>query len=126
MAAQGNKAVSIYYFAYEKGLDINQRDSKQRTPMHWAVFNKSEVAQAYILSVQGVDLEAKDDNGFTPLHLAVQSVEGLKSTRPVRALLLKGAKRDSKDAKDRTPRELIGKDLPAQLRNDLNGILVSY
>ena len=83
MAAQGNKAVSIYYFAEIKQLDINQRDLKLRTPLHWAVFNKSECAQGYLLSFKGIDFEAKDDNGFTPLHLAVMSVETLKSTRPV-------------------------------------------
>jgi ankyrin repeat protein len=43
------------------------------------------------------DLELQDDQGFTPLHLAVRSVEQLKSTRPVRALLLKGSDREAKD-----------------------------
>jgi len=32
--------------------------------------------------------------GFTPLHLAIKSCDELKSTRPVRSLLLKGARRD--------------------------------
>jgi ankyrin repeat protein len=95
LAAQGNKAVSIYYFAVTRGLDINVRDGSQSTPLHWACFNKSEIALSYILSIPGVDLEAKDENGLAPLHIAVQSVGSLQSTRPVRALLTRGAKRDT-------------------------------
>jgi hypothetical protein len=59
-----------------------------------------------------VNLEAKEENGFTPLHLAVQSVEQLRSTRPVRALLLKGADREVHDNKQRKPVELISSEVP--------------
>ena len=110
LAAQGNKALSIHYFS-EK-LDINSCDSKMRTPLHWAVYTRSEVAQNFILAIPSVQLEARDDNGFTALHLAVQSVEMLKSTRPVRALLLKGADRNAKDSRERSPVELMSSDLP--------------
>jgi len=89
------------------------------------VFNKSECAQGYLLSFQGIDFEAKDENGFTPLHLAVMSVETLKSTRPVRSLLLKGADRSVQDNKGRSPVQLIGAEVPEQLRNDLKTMLVS-
>jgi ankyrin repeat protein len=77
LAAQGNQALSIYYFSIVRGLDINVRDSRQSTPLHWACFTKSENALAYILSVPGVDIEAKEQNGFTPLHMAIQSVPAL-------------------------------------------------
>ena len=107
-------------------MNINQKDLKLRTPLHWAIFNKSECAQGYLLSFQGIDFEAKDDNGFTPLHLAVMSVESLQSTRPVRSLLLKGADRTVEDSKGRTPVELIGAEVPEQIRNDLKGMLVSF
>ena len=50
MAAQGNKAISIYYFIEVKGMNINEKDLKVRTPLHWAIFNKSECAQGYLLS----------------------------------------------------------------------------
>ena len=43
---------------------------------------------------------------MTPLHLAVKSVETLKNTRPVRALLIKGAPRDVTDNLDRKPIDL--------------------
>jgi len=38
-------------------------------------------------------------DGFTPLHIAVKGSGELNSTRPVRTLLLNGAKRDVKDRK---------------------------
>lgn len=59
------------------------------------------MALNYLLSMNP-DLNAKDQKGYTPLHLAVKSVEALKSTRPVRALLLKGADRQAVDQDGRT------------------------
>ncbi len=54
------------------------------------------------------------------MHLAVKSVEVLKSTRPVRALLLKGANRDTKDKTGKTPIDMIGGEhLPEGLKIDL-------
>ena len=124
IAAQGDKALSVYYFANLKGVDINSRDQRQSTPLHWACFTKSEHALQYLLAVKGVDLEAKEENGFTPLHMAVQSVATLKSTRPVRALLLRGASRTALDVKGRTARDLVNAEIPETLRNDLKSMLV--
>jgi ankyrin repeat protein len=44
LAAQGNKALSIYYFGVRKGVDVNSRDSRQSTPLHWACYTRSENA----------------------------------------------------------------------------------
>lgn len=49
--------------------------------------------------------------GFTPLHIAVTSVEKLGSTRNVKALLLRGAKRDTADHKKKKAIDLIPKTL---------------
>ena len=46
------------------------------------------------------------------MHLAVRSVEVLKSTRPVRALLLKGANREVKDKQGKRPVDWISENLP--------------
>ena len=75
-----------------KGLDINQVDNKGSTPLHWACYQQSEFAIAYILAMNP-KLEIQDQAGYTPLHLAIKSTATLKSTRPVRTLLLRGASR---------------------------------
>lgn len=95
IAAQQDQPLSLYYL-YKKGIDINIRDAKNSTPLHWACFTRSEMALNYILSMKP-DLEAQDSFGFTPLHIAVTCAEKLGSTRTVKALLLRGASRTSKD-----------------------------
>ena len=122
IAAQGDQALPIYLF-HQKGMDINIRDNRQSTPLHWACYSRSEIALNYILSMDPA-INAKDQKGFTPLHLAVKSVEILKSTRPVRALLLKGADRLAKDNEDMTAEHMISESLPDSLRNDLLTMLV--
>lgn len=85
---------------------MRSRDNRGSTPLHWACYSKSEVALLYLLAWVKV-LDDQDCEGFTPLHLAVKSVETLKSTRPVRALLIRGAPRNVKDKEGRIPSDLI-------------------
>jgi len=73
-------------------MSLEDTDNRGSTPLHWSCYSKSEFALSYILALNP-NLESKDIGGFTPLHLAIKSVADLKSTRPVRALLLKGASR---------------------------------
>jgi hypothetical protein len=105
-------------------MDINIKDNRMSTPLHWACYSKSEIALNYILSMQP-DLNVQDAKGFTPLHLAVKSVESLKSTRPVRALLLKGADREARDNQGMRAVEVIGEGVPENTKNDLENMLVS-
>jgi hypothetical protein len=53
------------------------------------------------------------------------SVEGLKSTRPVRALLIKGSNRNAKNNEGKKPIELINKTWPRQIVKDLKNMLSS-
>lgn len=80
-------------------MDINDADHRGSTALHWACFARSEFALSYILSMKP-DLEYQDKAGNTPLHLAIKSVPQLRSTRPVRALLLRGANRSATNFKD--------------------------
>lgn len=88
----------------------------KRTPLHWACYSCSELALDYLLNFKpynkNINIEAKDEYGYTPLHLAVKSVAVLKSTRPVRTLLLKGAKRNVTNNLGEKPKDMIEKDLP--------------
>ena len=52
-------------------------------------------------------ISLQDVDGFTPLHLAVKSSEQLKSGRPMRALLMKGAPKDIRDKKGKLPIDLV-------------------
>ena len=74
----------------------------------------------YILSMKP-NLNSQDIQGYTPLHIAVVSAEKLESTRYVKALLIKGASRETKDVKGRTPIELLAsnREMNAQMKTDL-------
>jgi ankyrin repeat protein len=87
-------------------MSLYTQDNRGSTPLHWACYSKSEVALCYLLSWV-TELDSKDIEGYTPLHLAVKSVETLKSVRPVRSLLIRGASRNVKDKNGRTPADLI-------------------
>ena len=104
-------------------MDINVRDSKFSTPLHWACYTRSEMALTYLLSMKP-NLEAKDVQGFTALHIAVASVAKLGSTRNVKALLLRGADRDQQDLKGQTPIKMIPKDLSEGMHKELQSMLM--
>jgi ankyrin repeat protein len=94
------------YFFKEKGMNIKSLDHRNSTPLHWACYSKSEIALCYLLAWLD-DLEDKDIEGYTPLHLAVKSVEQIRTTRPVRILLVRGSNRDSVDKQGRKPVDLV-------------------
>jgi ankyrin repeat protein len=113
--------LSIYYLN-QNGVDINIRDVKNSTPLHWACYTRSEIAIGYILSMRP-DIEAQDIQGFTPLHIAVPGVLKLGSTRSVKALLLKGANRDATDKKGKMPIDMIPPNLEENLIEELETYL---
>merc|ERR1712062_807482 len=73
---------TILKVAKEKGIDINQRNQRGRTPLHYAFMGGFEkptnqgipdMAPTMDLMLKyakdlGIDLEATDDKGMTPLH----------------------------------------------------------
>lgn len=50
IAAQGDQALPIYFFK-ELGMDINIRDNRLSTPLHWACYSRSEVSLNYLLAM---------------------------------------------------------------------------
>ena len=76
------------------GFDMNAKDGKGSTPIHWASYLASENAVNFLSSWEGIDLNIRDqDGGYTPLHLAVMS--GI--SKNVHKLLLRGADKNIKD-----------------------------
>ena len=120
-AAQGDQAFMLYYFK-QLGLDVNSKDNRGSTPLHWACFSKSEIAISYLLAWD-VRIDEADQRGLTPLHLAVKAVNDLNTTRPVRALLISGASRKKEDKIKRKPIDLIDEVDDAKLKGELKEIL---
>lgn len=49
VSAQGDTALPLFLFM-SKGLDINSKDKRGSTALHWACYSQSETAIAYILA----------------------------------------------------------------------------
>lgn len=49
VAAQGDAAPSLFYFK-QKDVDINKKDKRGSTPLHWACYSNSEIALSYLLA----------------------------------------------------------------------------
>ena len=57
IAAQGDQPISLAYFK-SRGLDLNKKDGKGSTPLHWAAYLASENAVNFLSSWDEVDLNA--------------------------------------------------------------------
>ena len=78
------------------------------------------MALIYLLGwVTQKDLALQDIDGYTPLHLSVKSSESLKSGRPLRALLMKGAPREARDKRGNKAIDLINDIKSESLKNEL-------
>ena len=106
-------------FINKYNISINEVDQKRSTPLHWAVFEGSEIAMTYLIS-WGAEIDAQDDDGYTPLHLAIDYAEKEQNTRLVKILLLKGADRHAKNNEGKEPAEMV-KD--SDMRDELLSIL---
>ena len=113
--------MSLLFFC-KHGLDINSKDKKQSTPLHWAAFSGAELSLSYILA-WNVDVNAVDSKGLTPLHLAVKSSEDLRSTRSIRHLLIKGADTKIRDNEDRMPLDFTDDLRTPAMKNEIIKIL---
>jgi endonuclease YncB( thermonuclease family) len=97
----GNKELMEFFLS--KGADVNAKDGKGWTPLHWACF-KEYYSSYYKESIEfliskGADVNAKDELGKTPLHIACR----VGNKKIVELLLSKNADVNAKDKSDQTP-----------------------
>jgi len=121
VAAQGDQAAALAYFK-NLGLNVNARDAKESTPLHWACYAGAESSVAYLLAWKA-EVNAVDINGISPLQLAIKSAEELKSSRSVRHLLIKGADRNNRDKNGRTPMDIVKEIRVPELQAELSQFL---
>jgi ankyrin repeat protein len=82
----------------DSGIDINQRDEQQSTPLHYAT-KAGSLSQVKSLISNGANVNAKDKRGRRPLHHAA----GGGHTGIVRLLIANGAKVDAGEEVGFTP-----------------------
>lgn len=91
--------MSLYYFHKILKLNINEKDHRGSTPLHWAIFSCSELAMVYILAWLSVaELSTRDDEGYTAMHLAIKTSDKLENSRTVRVLMYHGAPINIRDS----------------------------
>lgn len=103
-----DKLETVKYLV-EHGADINLKDARGWTPLHYAVERRLRLVR-YLVE-HGADLEAVNNHGETPLICAVQGerVSSLPyhwywdDDKIVKYLVEQGANLNAKDANDRTP-----------------------
>ena len=74
-----NSALALTNMLIDAGIDVNARDSFNRTPLYFAAWHGAAVMMKPLIN-HGADVNARDNNDWTPLHVATQggSVETLK------------------------------------------------
>lgn len=80
------------------GADVNSRDNKGRTPMHYVQFSRGYPKVIDLLIQHGADVNAKDKNGIVPLHY-VRFLE----EKDIELLIANGADVNARDNNNMTP-----------------------
>lgn len=70
VAAQGDQVAAIYYFLSNYNFDINEKDVRHSTALHWSAYLNKEISLSYLLA-WGADANVIDIEQNTPLHLSV-------------------------------------------------------
>ena len=70
LASQGNYPNMIVILVEKYNLDINSRDNKGNSALHWAVYKNSRQAVDYLI-YYNIDTNLKDNDGETALGIAM-------------------------------------------------------
>ena len=124
IAAQGDQPISLYYFHKLLNLNINEKDHRGSTPLHWAIFSCSELAMIYILTWLSQDqLSSRDEEGYTAMHLAIKSSHKMENSRTVRVLLYHGAPTNIRDQNGFTALDLVKNFEDSRIKQDIIKLL---
>jgi len=105
VAAQADGAFAIT-FLHEHGIDVDELDDEDQTPLHWACYRGADVAIYYLLAWTKA-INYQDKKGRTPLHHAVERIEKFPKLRPLKEMLIKGSSRSIKDCDGNKPIDKI-------------------
>ena len=83
--AAGFASLAAMKFLMENGADVNARNNRASTPLHWAIRDQAKVR---LLLDNGAAVDARQADGRTPLYLAASLGNG---NAVLRLLLEKGA-----------------------------------
>jgi ankyrin repeat protein len=50
IAAQGDQVATIYFFMKRYELDLNAKDVRDSTALHWAAYLNKEIALSYLIA----------------------------------------------------------------------------
>jgi len=80
-----------------KGADVNAKNSRRSTPLHWAIHDEAKVR---LLLSKGAEVNTKQAQGRTPLFLAAMLGDGVPT---MRLLFARGADPNLASANGQTP-----------------------
>lgn len=95
--AAGFGALDMMALLLDRGADVNAKNRRGSTPLHWAVHDQAKVR---LLLSRGATVNSKQNEGRTPLFLAASLANSIDT---IRLLLAKGADPDIATANRQTP-----------------------
>ena len=72
-AAKEGAVADVQHFVEKKGVDVNEKDTNDWTPLHFAAYHNSNVEVIKYLVSQGADINARSNSGRTPIYGAAQN-----------------------------------------------------
>lgn len=95
--AAGYGPLANVEFLINKGADVNAKNGRRSTPLHWAIHDEAKVR---LLLSKGADVNTKQAQGRTPLFLTAMLGDGVPT---MRLLFDKGADPNLASANGQTP-----------------------
>src|SRR5512143_635947 len=95
--AAGYGPIGNLQLLISKGADVNAKNHRRSTPLHWAIHDEAKVR---LLLSKGSEINAKQAQGRTPLFLAAMLGDGVST---MRLLFARGADPNLASANGQTP-----------------------